>query len=44
MKSAKNITIGSYWNHNAAYYQWITKHLEQNCGKVLDVGCGVKDY
>ena len=28
-----------YWNHNAAYYPWIRKHLS-GCCCVLDVGCG----
>ena len=28
-----------YWNHNAAYYPWIRKHLS-DCRSVLDVGCG----
>lgn len=28
-----------HWNHNAAYYKWISAQL-RGCSTVLDVGCG----
>lgn len=28
-----------YWNHNAAYYDWV-KNSTINCNDILDVGCG----
>ena len=28
-----------YWNHNAAYYPWVRRHLEGKT-RLLDVGCG----
>ena len=29
----------TYWNHNAAYYGWISRETA-SCASVLDVGCG----
>lgn len=29
----------TYWNHNAAYYDWISRETA-SCASVLDVGCG----
>ena len=29
----------TYWNHNAAYYGWISRETAA-CASVLDVGCG----
>ena len=30
----------SYWNHNTAYFSWISRHLSDTKQRVLDVGCG----
>src|SRR5947209_2633103 len=29
-----------YWNHNAAYHDWICRIAMEHRGAVLDVGCG----
>jgi 2-polyprenyl-3-methyl-5-hydroxy-6-metoxy-1,4-benzoquinol methylase len=29
-----------YWNHNAAYHDWIVRVASQHHGSALDVGCG----
>ena len=32
--------MAEYWNHNTAYHPWLIPIAAQQCGDVLDVGCG----
>ena len=32
--------LRSGWNHNSAYYPWITEHAYAVRGRELDIGCG----
>ncbi len=32
--------MDEYWNHNAAYHDWLVKIAARHRGDVMDVGCG----
>ena len=32
------------WNHNTHYHKFLLKHLPEDCGQVLEIGCGAGNF
>lgn len=32
------------WNHNAHYHEYLINHFPENCGNILEIGCGTGEF
>ena len=32
------------WNHNAHYHEYLMSHIPEQCGRILEIGCGTGEF